>query len=279
MKKILVPCDFSVCAVEAYQFALKIAAKNKGEIHVLEAIELPVMLVSGFDVQPYAYDPKLLRDLEANARSKFDTLKQRYATSGIAITFHVNHEPPTPAIRQFVKENAIDLIVMGTKGTSGLAEYLIGSNTERIVRLGKVPVFAIRKAVNVDTIKKIIFPITLGSDQTELVDKVKQLQAFFSASLEVLWINTPMNFKTELESKSMLKDFATSYALENYHLHVRSDTIEQEAIRHFTKEINGDMIAMATHGRRGLAHHLMGSVAEDVMNHIQCPIWTYSLHQ
>lgn len=278
MKKILVPCDFSACAVEAYQFALKIAAKNKGEVLVLKAIELPVMIVSGFDVQPYVYDPTLLRELETDAKSKFDKLRERYVSDGVMVSFHVKHEPPTPAIRQFVKENGIDLIVMGTKGAGGLNEYLIGSNTEKIVQKATVPVFAIRKSIDLLTIKKIILPSTLRLDQAQFIQKVKDLQTFFGASLEVLWINTPMNFKTDDESRTMLESFARNYKLENYHLHVRNDTIEEDAIIHFTKEIGGDMIAMATHGRRGLAHALMGSVAEDVVNHIQFPIWTYSMH-
>jgi nucleotide-binding universal stress UspA family protein len=39
------------------------------------------------------------------------------------------------------------------------------------------------------------------------------------------------------------------------------------------------MIAMGTHSRRGLAHLFMGSVTEDVVNHIDCPIWTYSIRK
>jgi nucleotide-binding universal stress UspA family protein len=45
----------------------------------------------------------------------------------------------------------------------------------------------------------------------------------------------------------------------------------------FTNDINADMIAMATHGRKGLAHFLSGSIAEDLVNHVSCPIWTYIL--
>jgi nucleotide-binding universal stress UspA family protein len=278
MKKILVPCDFSAQAVEAFQFALKISTKTKGEVHVLKAIELPLMMVAGFDVQPYAYDPNLLRDLETDAFEKFKALQKKLPSASVPVIFSVRHEPPTVAIRQFVKENEIDLIVIGTKGSSGLNEYLIGSNTEKVVRSSSVPVFAIRKAVDLYNIKKIILPATLQLDQTEFINKVKELQSFFGASLEIVWINTPMNFKTGPESMELLEEFAKNYKLENYHLYVRNDTIEEDAITHFTKEIKGDMVAMATHGRRGLAHYLMGSVTEDVVNHIECPIWTFNLH-
>ena len=278
MKKILVPCDFSACAVEAFQFARSIALKTKGEVHVLKAIELPVMMVAGFDVQPYAYDPTLLRDLETDAGEKFDKLLQRFPAKGTTIKFHVKYEPATVAIRQFAKDNVIDLIVMGTKGSSGINEYLIGSTTEKVVQKSTVPVFAVRKAPALEQVKMIVLPTTLRLDQHGLIEKVKELQAFFNASLEILWINTPMNFKTDLESKALLEDFATNYKLTNYHVHVRNDTIEEDAIAHFVSETKADMVAMATHGRRGLAHALMGSVTEDVVNHLQCPIWTFSLH-
>jgi len=278
MKKILVPCDFSACAVEAFQFARAIALKTKGEIHVLKAIELPVMMVAGFDVQPYSYNPTFLRDLETDVREKFDKLLERFGPEGLTIQFHVKYEPATVAIRHFIKDNGIDLVVMGTKGSSGLNEYLIGSTTEKVVQKSTVPVIAVRKAPPVDQVRKIVFPTTLNLDQHALMESVKELQALFGASLEILWINTPMKFKTDAESKVLLEEFASNYKLTNYHLHVRNDTMEEDAITHFTREVKGDMVAMATHGRRGLAHALMGSVTEDVVNHLQCPIWTLSLH-
>ena len=278
MKKILVPCDFSACAVEAYQFARAIAARSNGEIHVLKAIDLPVMMVAGFDVQPYVYDPNLIRDLEKDAREKFDKLQERFGKESIPVTFHVKYEQPATAIRKFIDGNGSDLVVRGTKGSSGWNEYLIGSNTEKVVRWAKVPVFAIHTATDLTAIRKIVFPTTLTQDHADLIAKVKALQAFFGASLEILWINTPMNFKTDAESKPLMEEFARKNNLENYHLHVRNDTVAEDAIAHFVKEIGGDMIAMATHGRKGLAHALIGSVTESVVNHIRCPIWSYTLH-
>ena len=279
MKKILVPCDFSAPALEAYQFALQLAAKSKGEIYLLKAIELPAMLVSGFDVPAYSYEPALMRDLEADATAKFEKMKQRFPSGGVHVQFKVTYEGATPAIRQFIKSQQIDLVVMGTKGAGGISEYLFGSNTEKIVRHSPVPVFAIKKSVDPATIRKIVLPTNLDLNQPAFMNHIKQLQAFFNASLEVLWINTPVNFQKEEASQDRLEVFANHYKLQNTHLFTRNDTFEEDAITHFAKEVKGDMVAMATHGRRGLLHYLTGSIAEDVVNHIECPIWTYSLHK
>jgi nucleotide-binding universal stress UspA family protein len=61
----------------------------------------------------------------------------------------------------------------------------------------------------------------------------------------------------------------------NFKIHVYNDIDEQEGTLNFANEVGADMIAMGTHGRRGLAHLFTGSIAEDVVNHVQCPMWTY----
>ena len=65
--------------------------------------------------------------------------------------------------------------------------------------------------------------------------------------------------------------------LKNYTLNVFNDPYEESGVINFAQEIDADMIAMGTHGRRGLAHLMSGSVAEDIVNHVDCPIWTYSI--
>ena len=65
--------------------------------------------------------------------------------------------------------------------------------------------------------------------------------------------------------------------LKDYTLSVFNDTFEESGVISFAHLIKADMIAMGTHGRRGLNHVMSGSVAEDVVNHIDCPIWTYTI--
>jgi K+-sensing histidine kinase KdpD len=142
-----------------------------------------------------------------------------------------------------------------------------------------VPVLAVRKTQALSQIKNIVFPTTLELNQIDLVKHVKNLQTFFSAMLHLLLINTPGNMQRTKDEMGMMEEYAHHHNVSNYTLNTRNDFYEQDGIINFAHEMKADMIAMGTHGRRGLAHLFMGSVAEDVVNHVDCPIWTYSIRK
>jgi nucleotide-binding universal stress UspA family protein len=277
MKSLLVPCDFSPEACEAYAFALKIAERTGGLVHVLKAVDLPVMYESALGAAPYYFDPTLIRELKEDARTRFEKLAADHTTS-VKTEFFVQEGPVTPTIRQFIAGHGIDLVVMGTTGASGLEEYLIGSNTEKVVRFSPVPVFVIRKSVSLDNIRNIVFPTTLES-QPELISHIKVLQAFFNARIHLVVINTPYNLQRSVDEEERMKSFAEQNNLTNCTYQSRNEFREPEGILAFVREIKADMIAMGTHGRRGLAHFFTGSIAEKVVNHVETPIWTLSTHR
>jgi hypothetical protein len=166
---------------------------------------------------------------------------------------------------------------MGTHGASGVKEFFIGSNTEKIVRTAGVPVMSIKKQIKLSSIKNIVYPTTGDMDHEELITGVKTLQNFFKATLHVLYVNTPSSFRRDLEIKPQLKAFAKRFMLKDYTLNVWNDYSEEEGLKNFVYETKADLVAMATHGRRGLNHLMSGSIAEDAVNHINCPIWTYKI--
>jgi nucleotide-binding universal stress UspA family protein len=278
MKRILVPCDFSKPSKEAYKFALELAIVSKGEILVLHAVELPLMYETTFGIQPYPVDPELIKKMEAQANDAFQNMKEMYgAPVPVKIRFKLQYDFVLPSVRAFIQENAIDLVVMGTLGASGLEEFFIGSNTEKVVRFSPVPVLAVRNSKTYDAIRNIVFPSTLGLNQTDLVQHVVSLQEFFKAKLHIVFVNTPENFKTDEEGRGMLEEYAKHYKLKNYTLNFKNNFSERDGILDFAEDIKADMIAMATHSRKGLKHFFLGSVAESVVNHLDCPVWTYSI--
>ncbi len=278
MKRILVPCDFSTPARQAYKFAINLAIASKGEVIVVHIIPTPIIYETTFGIQPYPLNPLVIQELEANAKKAFERMKKAHPASvNMPISFFSLYEDLVPGILAFIKRKKIDLIVMGTHGSSGFEEFMVGSNTEKIVRLSTVPVMAVRKAPFFSSIKNIVFPNTLELNQTELMNHVKNLQKFFDATLHILFVNTPTHFKKDQDAKGAMLDFVKHYKLPNYTVNFRNDAHERNGILDFVKETNADMLAMATHGRKGLTHLFSGSVAESVVNHIECPIWTFNL--
>jgi nucleotide-binding universal stress UspA family protein len=276
MKRILVPCDFSEPALQAYYFAMNIAAQTHADVFVLKVVDLPFVYETSFGTTPYSFDPSIIKDIEEGARNDFEKMKSRHPGKE-KVTFTTFQGPVTATIRQFITENKIDLVVMGTHGASGLKEYLIGSNTEKMVRLSPVPVLTVRKSFDLPQIKDIVFPTNLHLDQVNLVARIKEVQSFFSAKLHLLLVNTPYNMKRTIDETQMMEGYAKHYKLRDYTLNTRNDFHVEDGIINFAHEIKADMIAMGTHGRRGLAHLFMGSVAEEVVNKVDCPIWTYSI--
>ena len=275
MKKILVPCDFSDASVQAFKLAVEIGNQSKGEILLLNVIELPVMHDTML-MPTLNFEEAFIKDMKANAGRNFSKMIDKWAKEGPKVSSFIEYGPTAHVIKQFTADKKIDLVVMGTTGATGVKEFFVGSNTEKIVRWSSVPVIAVKKSVKSSSIKNIVFPNTLedSNEQDELTLKVKALQNFFKAKLHIVYINTPANFKRDVDTNKKLNLFAKRFMFKDYTLNIFNATDQQMGVADFVDEIGADMVAMATHGRRGLSHFMSGSIAEDVVNHIDCPIWT-----
>lgn len=276
MKKILVPCDFSKPAVHAFRFALDIAGRSKGSVHLIHVIELPV-LHDTLVVPVLNFKKQLSKELKEKVGAKFFQIIEKYRTEGVKVTWNIEFGTPSKLILDYIDARSIDLVIIGSHGATGLRECFIGSNTEKIIRKSPVPVLVLKKFYT-GAIKNIVFPNRLDTvDQEDLVMKVKALQDFFNAHLHVVWINTPLNFTSDVITSERLHAFAKRYMLKNYSVHIFNHPVEEDGIIQFTRSVKGNMIAMGTHGRLGLAHLINGSLAEDVANHTENLMWTSKL--
>ncbi|UII25574.1 universal stress protein [Fulvivirga maritima] len=285
MKRILVPVDFS----EQAKFALKFAAElndihNDMRVTVLHAVEHPIesyLDPTGLAVG-FGADADLLRVMKENASKAMEVFMKETITE--AQFQQVNKKivagTAYECVQDELAEEEYDMVIMGTKGASGLKEMFVGSNAEKVVRLASCPVITMTEEVAVPSIKNIVFATaTLADISEELLAEIKQLQELFDAQIHLVRINTPNNFERDSVVKQALQQVADRYMLSNYTLNIYNDKYEEQGIIAFAKEIDADMIAMGTHGRQGLAHLLSGSLAEDIVNHASYPIWTYHISE
>ncbi len=223
------------------------------------------------------FEAELLKELKEKTEKSFHKIITKYNAERVKVVADVVFGHPSSEIVDCVRRQNIDLVVMGSHGASGIREFIVGSNAEKVVRNSSAPVLVV-KEYSKGTIRNIVFPNTLETDdQEDLTMKVKALQNFFKAHLHVVWINTPLNFSSDTETLSRLETFAKRFVLKDYTIHVFNHRDEESGILEFTKMIKGDIITMATHGRKGISHLLNGSLAEDLVNHTRGLVWTYSL--
>lgn len=278
MKKILVPCDFSKPSVNAFRLAQDVALSSGGSIHMIHIVELPVLHDSVL-MPVLDFEKGLFDELKAKAEGQFKKITDKYKVDGVKIVTKVLFGGVSKMINKYIAESNIDLVIMGSHGASGFRELFIGSNAERLVRQAAVPVLVVKDYFK-GPVKNIVFPNTLDTEnQEDLVRKVKALQAFFKANLHLVWINTPINFTADHITRRRLVEFAKAYNLKDFSINVFNHPDEETGILQFTKLIKGDLIALGTHGRKGIAHLVNGSLAEDLVNHTKGLVWTYAMNQ
>jgi len=279
VRKILVPTDFSEHANNALGLAAEIATETDAELTLLTVVNYPggtALHTTGVGRGDPA-ENKYIQELTEKVQEKIKDLPDDIDLSDINLKRKVQVGNPFTHISDEITQNDTDLVIMGTKGTSGLNEVLIGSNTERVVRHAKCPVISVKEKISVSNIDNIAFAVDPKIEDELFFSKVKQLQHLFKANLHVVMINTPNHFLREIIAMKLLEDMATRNMFKDYKVYTFSDITEEEGIIYFADQINADLIAMGTQGRTGIAHLISGSIAEEVVNHAKRPVWTYRL--
>jgi len=286
VKKILVPTDFSEQAGYALDFAYQIALKSTAEIILINVVDYPGLssvwgggmnVIGGAEPPLDNLDESFINNLLTRSRDEMSNMVKKLNDGSVKITQLVEVGNPYFIIAEKIEQEQVNLVIMGTKGATGLEEVLIGSNTERVVRHAKCPVITIKKKRDFTRIHNIAFASNFDGDQSHVVEELFKLQDIFQAKLHLVKINTPNNFESNRVILKEMKAFVERYGIDNYTLNIYNDYIEEDGIIYFAEDIEADMIALATHGRTGLMHLLSGSIAEDIVNHAKRPVWTCRL--
>lgn len=279
MKKILVPTDFSVAAKAATDVAAQIASTQNAQLILLHVLEIPSpdsFNVEGEVLTLENWEEKALSmKLIDRAKQQLERLSSDFEKKGIRTAHKLRLVSPFSSIRRFITNETVDLIVMGTAGHSKLEEMIIGSNTEKVVRHAKCPVLTVHQAPAKPGFKTIVYATNLAAEEEPFAKVVSNTREMNDGTIHLVRINTPLDFRSDMQVMKDLEAFAKRTKLKNYTINTFNDYNEEEGIIHFAQNIGADLIALSTHGRTGFAHVLAGSIAEDIANHSVIPVLTY----
>jgi nucleotide-binding universal stress UspA family protein len=142
IKKILVPLDGSDCSMAAAQYAIKLARLSSAEVMCIHAVaSLPYMEHKGGDDVMATY----LDEAEKHAEMWYNQVKAMAANMNIEVKSRtlLNVDSVVDALIDYAKSIQVDLIVIGTKGKTGLKRFLLGSVASGIVSHSHCPVLVV----------------------------------------------------------------------------------------------------------------------------------------
>ena len=282
MKTILVPTDLSEYAKNALRVAAQLATKTKSEIVLLNVNEQVVYANPLGDY--YTYDNAMDEEYQQAAvdalNKSIDDLKADGILVGVPVQTSIESGPMLAVIETTIKEKDIDLVIMGTHGATGMEEFVVGSNTQKVIRKATCPVLSIPLAFAKTTIDTIVFPTTLKDDQAPAFKKLAEFQELFHSSINLLYMNDPANLGDDKSVDARVNELADAVGLENIEIFSTKENVfnEEDAILKFATEQKADLIAMGTHQRKGLSHLIFGSITESTLNHANIPVLSIPLH-
>lgn len=141
IRTILVPLDYSEHSARALETAVEMARGLGAVIHLVHAFEVPVPIVTPYEV---AIPENYVEPVREEATRRLEEARDKVAAQGIEVTAHLTESPAATAIVRIAEEVGADLIVMGTRGNTGLKHLLLGSVAERTLRLAPCSVLTVK---------------------------------------------------------------------------------------------------------------------------------------
>ena len=246
IKNILVPTDFSEQAESALNVAAQIARKNNSKIYLLHVLELPLHLTDLMSSNNPAPAPEAIFFMK-HAHNKFEEMLSAEHLKDLDIEETVSFEGVMDGIIDASEKNNVDMIIMGSHGSSGFEELFIGSNAEKIVRTSKKPVLVVKEECDIYNIKDFVYATNFDDEDRDSLMSAYDFAKLINAKLHLVWVNTANGFKTTKDTQDKMHHFLEGMHLENHTLNIYNDVTVEKGIFNFADSVNAGLIGISTH--------------------------------
>lgn len=274
MKKILVPTDFSEHAAYALSYAVALANAIDASLYILHACWQ-------FD-ERYTRYRHLIQEHNARAlqeaKNKMTALKENITKAeSLKIETCIFNGEVQETILYFSQREHIDLIVMGTKGSSGLSA-IMGSVTAGIIQRSTIPVLVIPKEYRWNEPTKILFATKHFEEKQHILEPVVFFADLFNAKVSVAKFTDEDTAETAdyIENAELLIGYMKKLK-KNYNTlqieaqHLSGSELEETLQQHISND-GVDMLAMVTYQRSLLERLFSPSSTKKMATYTKVPL-------
>ena len=296
---VLAPIDLSAASMHALNYAIRIAERFQADLHLVYVHE------NGHEFSADAMSQLLHESAEMRTGVHIQGSEAQAGRASLirAENCHVLSGRAYQKACDFARELAADLIVLATRGQTGMARVLLGSTAERIVQFAPCPVLVTRQrngpgqtsSAGISSTqfefapRRILVPVDFSQCSLAGVKYAALFARSFDAKLHLFHALFPpnpvvidrmsANLSGELDETRRMNAQLEMEALMQLGF-LRGVQCETEirtgyAIQEICAEIERadiDLVITSTHGQTGMKHALLGSVAEHVVRYAECPV-------
>jgi nucleotide-binding universal stress UspA family protein len=272
--KVLIPTDFSVQAEFAYLMVQNLGGKLPVHIHFLHVLNVPdtVTMDNNGTIQTCGeIDVRYVEKQRDIALRNLENLKTQY---GSDIETHLALGKTIDTVIGVAASHGFDLIVMGTKGASGIREVVSGTDTQMIVRRSQIPVLSLMCDRSDLKIQNLLLVHDFAENGRQDMKLLHGISTAFGANVHLLQVAGAKDNEASIRNNMEL--FAKNNSLTNYETHVLHDRDVESGVIHFNQMHNIDIVCMGTHGKGGWFH---SSTTEKLVKHLFKPIISFHLKE
>ncbi|MGB5229652.1 universal stress protein [Eudoraea sp.] len=273
MQRILIPTDFSENSRNAINYGLELFKKTKCIFHILHINPIPPYSGAGSSVKGTSIMIRetVLTESKKDLKKLLNYIEEHHKNELHSYVSMAKYDFFVDSIKRAVEDKKIDLIIMGTKGATGLKKVSMGSNTGDVITRVKCPLLAVPENSTYKTPKEIAFPTDFHiAYDIKVLDNLIEMATMNNSILRVVHISKKgeMLSDEQLSNKDFLHDYLRGI---DHSFHSLTGSKLETAIQCFVESRDIDLVAMVAKNLNFFQRILFRPAVEEISYHTDIP--------
>ena len=273
MRRILIPTDFSDNSMNAIKYGLEFFKNEKCTFHLLHVNPIPTYSAAGTSVRATTavLEDSMIKESKTQLKKLLSTIKDISDNHNHVFSSTAVYDYFVDTVKREVEDKKIDLIIMGTKGASGLKRVTVGSNTGDVITKVKCPLLAVPENAKYKIPKEIAFPTDYQiAYDMKVLDTLISMARMSDATLRIVHISKKGEDLSEeqQENKEFLHDYLRGI---DHSFHSLTGSRLEAAIQCFVESRDIEMVAMVAKNLNFFQRILFKPAVEEISYHTDIP--------
>jgi nucleotide-binding universal stress UspA family protein len=266
MKMILCPTDFSKCADNAVDFAVNMAIKMPATLILVHGLHVP--LVDAY--APASTLATMMEEAETLASKRMDNLCEEISAKfSLEVESEIAFGLVTDLISKLERRKQVDLIVLGTSGTSNAIDVLLGTTASQIVAKAHSPTLVVPTEAKFENFDQVGYATDFTDDSDGKIEVFTEIMKPFKSIIEVVHVANEKEINGNMDN--ILKHLDTT----SYPQMIKGEDITEE-LNTFIGDKNLKMLAMKRHRYNWFDKLFHKSITKQMVYHSEIPIMIFS---